>query len=308
MSSIRRITTSCCRAGGAALSGVFLLLAVAGCGPGNSAPAGAIDGPAAGGPAERIVTLSPHLTELAYAAGAGSRLIGTVEFSNHPPAARTLPRVGDAFRVDTEAILALQPDLVLGWPSGNSPRLLEQLRRLGLRVVALEPRTLADIGAHIQRIGELAGTGDIARMAAGEWRRALEDLAARYAHRRPVRVFYQVSPRPLITATKAHFIGQAVELCGGENVFADLPGLTPAVNEEAVITAAPEVIVASALTPGPMSTADAGLEAWRSWPRVPAVAQGHLFVVDLDLLGVPGPRMLAGIRLLCGFLETARDG
>lgn len=280
------------------------VLAIAACRPPEPAPGG--DRVQEGRPAERIVTLSPHLAELAYAAGAGSRLAGTVEFSNHPPAARSLPRIGDAFRVDPEAILALEPDLVLGWPSGNSPRLLERLRDIGLRVVGLEPRTLADIGAHIGLIGELAGTGDVARQAAGEWNLGLESLRARYAHRPPIRVFYQVSPRPLITATRSHFIGQAIELCGGENIFADLPGLTPAISEEAVITAAPDVIVASALTPGPLATPGSGLEVWRSWSGVPAVAQDHLFIIDLDLLGVPGPRMLDGIRILCGFLEAAR--
>ncbi|MEZ5564817.1 MAG: cobalamin-binding protein [Gammaproteobacteria bacterium] len=282
------------------------LLAVAGCDapdrpPGPSSVSEAIaDQPARELPARRIVALSPHLTELAYAAGAGQWLVAVVAFSNEPPAARALPRVGDAFRLDLEALATVRPDLILGWPSGNSPAALDRLRRLGYRVVELEPRQLADIGDQIELIGRLAGTEPAAATAARHWREGLAALRARYSGAKPGRVFYQIAARPLITVNRDHFIGQAIRLCGGVNVYADVPGMAPVVSIESVIAAAPDIIVASDYTPGPgRSATDSPVDMWRSWANLPAVANHRLIVVDPGLLAVPGPRMLEGIRQLC---------
>ncbi len=255
-------------------------------------------------PARRIVALAPHLAELAFAAGAGPRLVGVVEFSNHPEAARALPRVGDAFRIDLEALAALRPDLVLGWPSGNSLAALGRLRRLGYRVVELEPRRLADVGDQIEAIGRLAGTEPEARQAASAWRDGLAALQARYAGSRPGRVFYQVAPQPLITVSREHFIGEAIELCGGENVYAAVPGLTAVVSVESVVAAAPDAIVANDYTRGPGSpVAGTPLDTWRSWSGLPAVSHARLHVLDPDLMSVPGPRLLKGITQLCAALN-----
>lgn len=265
------------------------------------APAAATDQPAT-----RIVALSPHLAELAFAAGAGPLLVGTVEFSNEPAGARTVPRVGDAFRVDLEAVAATRPDLILGWPSGNSPAVLDRLRRLGYRVIELEPRRLDDVGEHIEEIGRLAGTDAVARDAAGAWRQGLAALRSQYRDARPGRVFYQIAPQPLMTVNAEHFIGQAIELCGGQNIHAAVPGLTPIVSMEAVVAAAPDVIVASDYTRGPGSPASGSpLDRWRSWTQLPAVANRRMHLVDPDLMSVPGPRLLAGIRQLCAALNDS---
>lgn len=277
---------------------LILVFSLSACAPDAAPPA------ATEQPARRIVALAPHLAELAYAAGAGSRLVGVVEFSNHPEAARALPRVGDAFRIDLEALAGLRPDLVLGWPSGNSPAALGRLRRLGYRVVALEPRRLADVGDQIEAIGRLAGTGREARREATAWREGLAALQARYAGSRPGRVFYQVAPQPLITVSREHFIGEAIELCGGENPYAAVPGLTAVVSLESVVAAAPDAIVANDYTRGSGSpVSGTPLDAWRSWGGVPAVSHGRLHVLDPDLMSVPGPRLLVGITQLCAVLN-----
>ncbi|MCL4722015.1 MAG: cobalamin-binding protein [Gammaproteobacteria bacterium] len=258
------------------------------------------------GPARRIIALAPHLTELVYAAGAGTRLVGVVEFSDQPPEARALPRVGDAFRIDLEAIADARPDLILGWPSGNSPATLDRLRRLGYRVVGLEPVALTDPPDHIELIGALAGTDTVARQAADAWRQRLAALRQRYSGAAPVTVFYQISPQPLITVTGRHFIGQAITLCGGLNIFAGLPGLTAVINPEDVVAAAPGVIVANDYTRGPATpAAGSPLDAWRSWNGLPAVAAGRLVLMNPDLLSVPGPRFLDGVTVLCAAIAGA---
>lgn len=282
--------------------GLLLVALAGGCG---SRPAPLPPG-AAAGPAQRIVALAPSLTELAFAAGAGDRLVGVVEFSDHPDAARRLPRVGDAFRVDYEAIVGLRPDLILGWPTGNSPETLNRLRHMGYRVADLEPRTLDDIGRQIIAIGALAGT-PAAQTAATEFAAELGRLRGRYRDAMRVRVFYQVAPEPLITVSARHFIGQAIETCGGVNVFANIDAPTPVVSREAVLAALPDVIVGSDYTAGSADHAAGDpLAAWREWHRLPVVAAGRLFIIDPDLMSVPSPRLLRGIELLCADLDVAR--
>ncbi|MCK6372036.1 MAG: cobalamin-binding protein [Gammaproteobacteria bacterium] len=282
----------------AAGRGVFLAavlpLATA-CSPGGPQPADL----AAAAPVQRIVTLSPHLAELVFTAGAGGRLVGVVEFSDFPPEARRLPRIGDAFRVDYEAIAALRPELVLAWTSGNPPETLQRLQELGFRVVALEPARLDDIGVHIEQIGDLAGSGEAARQAARRYRVRLEQLRARAAEATPQSVFIQLAERPYFTVTDQHFLGQAVRLCGGQNIFGDLPGLTAIVSKESIIEAAPAVIIASDMG----GAARLPLEAWQAWQGLPAVRNGRLYTLDADLLSRPSVRILDGIEQLCRLLD-----
>ncbi|MCC5794158.1 MAG: cobalamin-binding protein [Chromatiales bacterium] len=283
------------------IAATALLFLLAGC-----APAGR---EASEGVALRIVTLAPHLAELAFAAGAGSRVVGVVEFSDYPAEVAELPRVGDAFRIDFEALAALSPDLVLAWPSGNSSELVSHLRHLGYRVAALEPEGLDSIPAQILRIGELAGTPDSAGASAAAFERRLTALRSRHAGASPVDVFYQVAARPLLTVNGQHIISDALSVCGGRNVFADLPSLTPAVSRESVIARRPQAIVTTWHPAAGQADASVEhtLEDWLRWTVIPAVADRQLFVIDADLLSRPTPRMLDGIDALCAYLERARQ-
>lgn len=254
-------------------------------------------------PAQRIITLAPHLTELVFAAGVGDRLVGVVAFSDFPPAAARLPRIGDAFRVDYEAVSELQPDLVLGWGSGTPAASLDRLRQLGFRVVTLEAAVLEDIGDQLLVIGRLAGSERAARAAANAYRSRLGRLRRTHSKTRRLRVFYQLSERPLFTVTSRHVIGQAIELCGGANIFAGLAEAVPAVSIEAVLDAAPELILASKFGKGDPS---ATLASWQDWPNVPAVQLGNLFLVDADLISRPSVRILDGVTELCETINRAR--
>ncbi len=194
--------------------------------------------------ARRIVSLAPHLTELVFSAGVGQRLVGVVSFSDYPPAARELPRIGDAFQVDYEAIVGLRPDLVLAWAGGNPAQVIERLRGLGLNVETFAPLRLEDIAAHLRRIGKLAGEPRQANAVADEYLQTLAGLRSDYAARDPVRVFYQISFEPLYTVGGRSYITQMIELCGGRNVFAGLRELAAVVGLEAVLERDPELIVA----------------------------------------------------------------
>ena len=252
--------------------------------------------------ASRIVSLAPHLTELLYAAGGGARLVGAVEFSDFPPEAAALPRVGSDARIDIEAVLALRPDLVVAWPNAGSLRTVERLGELGLPVFRSEPRELDDVARTLQRLGRLAGNETQAERAAAAFRTRAAALEKRYGGQRKVRVFYQIWDRPLLTVNGDHIISKVIALCGGENVFAGLPLLVPEVDREAVLRANPEAIVAS----GSNDAQPQWLEMWRQFPGLAAAARGQLYAVPADLIQRQTPRILDGAERLCGRLEAVR--
>jgi iron complex transport system substrate-binding protein len=253
-------------------------------------------------PARRIVSLAPHITELLFAAGAGDRVVGNVDYGNYPPAAATLPKVGSYSRLDLEAIVALKPDLVLAWESGNAPASLARLRSLGLTVHLSETHHIEDIAGELERIGLLAGTGTTANAVAKAFRERYAKLIVRYSQRPPVDVFYQIWKQPLMTVNGQQIISDAIRLCGGRNVFAQLPILAPTVTVEAVIAVNPEVIVAS----GMGESRPEWLDDWRRWTTLTAVARDNLYFVPPDLLQRHTPRILDGTEKLCTHLEAAR--
>lgn len=252
--------------------------------------------------ARRIVSLAPHITEVLFAAGAGDRLVGVVEYSNYPEAARAIPRVGGYSSIDVERIVTLAPDLVIGWQSGNRSQQLERLRELGVMLYITEPRRLEDVAVDLERFGRLAGTTATAQRASRAFRARLAALQARYHHRPPVPVFYQIWNQPLMTVNGEHLISDVMRLCGGANVFADLPLLAQAVDVEAVLVADPEAIVAS----GMAEERPEWLDDWRRWRGLRAVRRDNLFFVPPDLIQRHAPRILDGAARLCAALDTAR--
>lgn len=253
-------------------------------------------------PARRIVSLAPHVTETLYAAGAGGRIVGAVDYSDYPEAARALPRVGSHAQLDLEAIVALKPDLAVGWGSGNSPVHVAKLRLLGIPVYLAEPARIDDIAGNLERIGTLAGTDDTARKAAADFRHRLATLRGRYGTRPAVRTFYEIWNQPLTTVGGPQIISDAIRLCGGENVFGGLKALAPRVGIEAVVAADPEAIVASGMD----EARPEWLDEWRRWPAMTAVKRGNLFFVPPDIIQRPTPRLVEGAARLCEHLEVAR--
>ncbi len=249
-------------------------------------------------PAARIISLAPHATELLFAAGAGARVVGVSAYSNFPAEASRLPSVGDAMRADMERIIALKPDLIVGWKSGNNPAQLERLRALGLPVFDSEPRQFDDIASSLERLGALAGTVE-GRAAAARFRADLRALRERYSARKPVRVFYQIWPSPLMTLNDAHIVSEAIRLCGGVNLFGKLAPLVPTVSRESVLKADPEAIF--------VSDEDAqAFGRWRGFGNLTAVRNGSLFRVDGGVMNRAGPRMLGATALLCEQIDAAR--
>jgi iron complex transport system substrate-binding protein len=285
--------------------GTIALVSVLLAGAGAAAPIAVTD--AAGNkvelaaPAQRIISLAPHATELLFAAGAGTHVVGVIVPADYPPEAAKVPRIGDARAIDLERIVALRPDLAVAWPY-VAPAQIERLRELGVAIYLSDPHTPEAIADDLERLGTLAGTGDSALRAATAFRARLAALRARERGVSSVRVFYEIWHQPLYTIGGAHLITAAIDLCGGENVFAALRLPAPSVSVEAVLAAAPEAIVAG--TDGAIRPA--WFDAWAPWRSMPAVARGNLFVVDANLLHRAGPRFVDGVEELCLALDRAR--
>jgi iron complex transport system substrate-binding protein len=254
-------------------------------------------------PARRIVSLAPHITELLFAAGAGDYVVGAVEYSDYPDAARRIPRVGSVHALDLERVLSLRPDLIVVWLHGSPQRQLERLALLGVPTYYSEPRRLEDVAGTLERFGRLAGTGQAAGRAAAAYRARLAALRARYAGAAPVEVFFQIWNQPLLTVNDSQLISDVLRLCGGRNVFGSLATLVPAVSVEAVLQANPQVIIAAS---DDARHEAAALAPWRAWPRLAAAAQGNLFAVDADSISRQSPRILDAAQGVCERLDTAR--
>jgi len=290
---------------GAALRRLCALALIALPAAADAAPVAAVDATGhrieLASPAERIVSLAPHATELLFAAGAGARVVGVLAPADFPSEAKALPRVGDSARLDFERILALKPDLAVAWPYLAAGQ-IERLRALSIPVFVSDPRTPGAIADDLEALGALAGTSSTAVRAAAALRLRLAALERRERGSAKITVFYEIWPAPLYTIGGRHLISAALDLCGGENVFARLAMPAPQVGIEDVLAALPEAIL--------FGTDDAvrpdALDDWRRWPALPAVAYGNLFVVDANLLHRAGPRFIAGTEALCAALDTAR--
>jgi iron complex transport system substrate-binding protein len=260
-----------------------------------------ISGTVHAAPLQRIVSLAPHLTELAFTAGAGERIVATVEYSNHPDAARSIPRIGDAFRVDLERLLAVRPDVVLVWDSGTPAPTVERIRALQLSVVSFQTHRLEHVAQVLREIGRLAGTSEVAERAAADYERNIQELRERYRDRTTVSVFIEVDDRPLYTVNGQHIMSEIVELCGGRNVFADLNSLAPAIGIEAVIAANPQAIISTD------DTVPDAAAAWGRWRHIEAVRTGNVYTLRSDDIARATTRLTVAAEAVCRTLDTARQ-
>lgn len=253
--------------------------------------------------AHRIVTLSPGATELIFAAGAGDRVVAVVNYSDYPPEALELPLVGSHTRVDMEALLALRPDLVITWVTGNPPAQMELLDELGIPTFAIEPRTFEGVSSVIERLATLAGTEQEGLAEAERFRVGITALSEQYRNAEPIPVFYQVWEQPLMTINNDHLIGKVLQLCGGVNVFGDMPRLVPRISAEVVLQADPHAILTGSVD----GVSDDQLDSWKQYSELTAVKKNNLFFVPASPISRPTPRLLEATRIVCDYLDSARE-
>ena len=252
-------------------------------------------------PAQRVVSLAPSVTELLFAAGGGGQVVGAVNYSDYPEAAKRIPRIGSNREIDMELLMSLKPDLIVAWRHNSSERQIDMVRRLGIPVFLSDPQSLDGIPDAVLRLGQLLGTQAAAKSTATQLREQLAGLRTRYAGRAAVRVFYQVWDKPLYTLSGKHILTDAMKLCGGENVFDKLTVTAPIVSIESVLQANPEAIIATA------EKNYGGVDLWKPYGTLAAVRSNNLFTLDGHLLNRAGPRMVQGTAAMCEVLEQARQ-
>ena len=243
-------------------------------------------------PPQRIISLTPHLTELLFAVGAGTQVVGVDSASDYPAAAQSLPRVGDYSRINFERILALKPDLVMVWVGGNRAADIHGLKKMGVQVLHTQATQLKDVARLLRLLGTVSGHAGQGEAAARDFTTRLSTLKGGATQHPPVDVFYQVWDRPLMTVGGMHWISDALTLCGARNVFVDLHALSPVVSLEAVLQRSPGLIVSGTDAPDMR-------RQWQRYASLPAVKNQAFIRLDADRLHRLTPRLIEGVAELC---------
>lgn len=251
----------------------------------------------------RIVALAPHIVEMLFEIGVGEQIVGTVEYADYPEAANAIPRVGGYYGMQVEKLLALKPDLIFAWESGNKTTDIEQLQRLGLKVVYSKPDKIDDVATELRYFGKLVDAQEQAELAATRFENKLANIRTVNIDKQPIKVFYQLWPEPMMTINQNTWIHQLVEICQGINVFANNPTDYPHISIENVMVAQPELII----IPDEKSKKVQPKIQWQNWPEIPAVKANAFIHVNADLLHRFSSRMLNGVENMCSKIDKTRS-
>ncbi len=249
----------------------------------------------------RVVALAPSITEIVFALGQQARLQGVSRFSDFPPAAENLPKVGSYIQLDVERIVALQPDLCIGIKDGNPLVVVEQLENLGIPVFAVNPVDLESAMLSIEAIADLLQAVPKGRKIVSDMRRRIQMVAETTARaiNRP-RVFVQIGVSPIVSVGDGTFINQLITLAGGANVAAG-PNPYPRFSREQVISLAPEVLVISSMA---RATVFEQVKAeWMQWPAIPAVRNHAVFIAPTNIFDRPTPRLVDGLEQMARYIH-----
>ena len=266
---------------------------------------------------QRIITLAPHLSELVDAAGGSDRLVGVSAFSNSPTSVKQLPITSDARSIDLEKMKSLPPDLIIYWRGGTSESQIQSIKKTfnkDVQFISIQPKKLSDIATDIETIGKALGTESVAKKNADALRSSIAELSTKQPmtkqqsthqkniNQRKVRVFYQVWAQPLMTLNQDHIISDIIQLCGGEQLFANEKVLVPTVSREAVIKANPEIIFTA--VDNQKMTSDWSM--WSSFPQLAATKNKGFIDLDGDIISRPSPRIMQGAQKICAEINKVR--
>jgi iron complex transport system substrate-binding protein len=251
-------------------------------------------------PAQRIVTLAPFLTELAFAAGAGARVAGVSAFSDYPLEARALPEVASSAGIAFESLAAARPDLVLAWADTIRAEDVARIEGLGPLVFVARARRLDDAPRLLQAVARMAGVDASAQAAS--YRARIDALRREHRSLPPVTALVEIWSQPLTTIGADHWIDEALAACGARNAFADIPGVAPLLDWELVYSRDPFAIVGMG-APAKRAQFES---RWALRPALAAVRAKRLVYVDADLLQRPTLRLADGVASLCEGLDRLR--
>ncbi len=254
-------------------------------------------------PYQRIISLAPHITEMLYSAHAGDKIVGVVSYSDYPKEALSKPIIGGYNAINLEKIIQLNPDLILGWTSGNRPKDIQRLKELGFHVELFDVKALEDIPERIEQLGQLAGDAKKAQQTAQTLREMLTKVRQTYQNRTPVTSFYQIWHQPIITMNGDQFISQAIAACGAQNIYHDLPKLTASIGLESLFKRNPQLF----LLGGQASFQQDWLKFWQKYPNLKAVKNQQIYLLNNSHYQRPTARLVHALESLCLKIDQARQ-
>ncbi len=245
---------------------------------------------------KRVISLAPNSTEIIYALDQAHRLIGATRYSDFPPEALNLPRVGSYVNLDLEKIVALKPDLCIAIKDGNPIAVVKRLESLNIPVYAVDPRNTEAVIDTIIELGHLLNADEKAKKLARDMRLRIQKVTSMIAktHQRPG-VFFQIGISPIVSAGTRTFIHELIGLAGGKNL-AEGPTVYPRYSKEQVVALSPDVFIISSMTR--QGNFDQVKTEWSQWPDLPAVRNQHIYLVDSNLFDRPSPRLVDALELL----------
>lgn len=252
--------------------------------------------------AKRIIALAPHIVENLYAVGAGDLIVGTTEHADFPEQANNILRIGNYARLNIEQVLAVDPDLIIAWKSGNPSDDLARLKKLGLNIVYSQPNKLEDVAKELQYFGELTGNTALGQQKSAEFLKHLANIRANYQDKKALSVFYELWPRPLTTVANDAWPQQQLNVCQTSNPFIDSETDYPQINVENVILKAPQIII----QPSSHGMNSPDNVNWQQWQDIPAVKNNAFLHPNADKLHRMTSRSLNELALLCQKIDQFR--
>jgi iron complex transport system substrate-binding protein len=253
---------------------------------------------------ERIITLSPNITEIAFALGLGEKIVAVSSDSDWPPQAREKTKVGSFWQPNIETIIAAKPDLVITEKSEHQDTISNNLERLGYKVLNLNIGKIEDLFTAIQKVGEAAGCQQDSEKIAKNIENQLNDLKVKYASTDKVRVLWVVQPDPLRVAGRNTFINEMIEITGGENAIGPTLQQYPPLGGEELLACGAEVIIQSAMGAGNIDEQQKAAKLfWSKFANLPAVINNKVFVINADTVLRLGPRLPEGAKLIADCLH-----
>ena len=251
---------------------------------------------------KRIVSLAPSLTECMFALENGNKLVGVTKYSDYPPQAVQLPKVGSYVNLDLEKIVSLQPDLCLATKDGNPIKVIDRLEELGIPVYALDPRNLSTVMETINELGQLLKAQKKSSKVVQGMKKRVELIKKRVAktNSRP-RVFFQIGSSPIVSVGSRTCIHELIKLAGGVNVAAGSVDY-PRFSREEVLILNPDIIVINSMTRD-QQILEWAKQRWSEFPNLPAVKKKQIYGVNSDYFNRAGPRLVKGLEILAGLFH-----
>lgn len=248
---------------------------------------------------QRIVSMAPNVTEMLFAIGLDSEIVGVTEFCNYPESAKAKTKIGGYYNPNIEVILSLKPDLIVATPDGYSKERIERLEKSGIPIFIVNPKTIDDVLESLLALGKITGREEYSKQVVDGLKNrvnAIRDKVSKIPVNKRPKVFYEIGQDPLVTVGPGNFVNDLIKTAGGINIAEDAPNSWPIYSVEAIITKNPDIILTA---PPTMTSSDKNeLERWKKYRTISAVINNRIYAIDPDILLRSGPRIFDGLEKL----------